>query len=264
MLFDILRTLAVELVAVLVFMAIAFAIGERIKRYDVADIAWGLVFIVIAVTGSIVGAGDGGRQLLVNTLVIIWGLRLAGHIFTRFRRKHEEDRRYTEMRSSFSAHPIALPYLRIFLTQGLLALIVTLPVTVVNSTSLAGFDHLIGLGAVVWLIGFFFETVGDAQLTRFLANPANKGTLLTSGLWRYTRHPNYFGEITQWWGIGLIALGVPFGWAGLIGPIAITYFILKVSGVPMLEKSYAGRADWIVYKSKTSMLIPWIPLRTTK
>lgn len=115
------------------------------------------------------------------------------------------------------------------------------------------------LGLVIWLIGFFFEAVGDAQLSEFLKNPKNKGKIIQTGLWRYTRHPNYFGEVAQWWGIWLITLGIPLGWFGIIGPLTITVLILFVSGVPLLEKKYQGRADFEAYKKQTSVFFPLPP-----
>ena len=113
------------------------------------------------------------------------------------------------------------------------------------------------VGVLVWLVGFYFEAVGDAQLARFIKDPANKGKLMQSGLWAYTRHPNYFGEVTQWWGIWIIALSVSGGWLGIIGPITITFLILKVSGIPMLEKKMAENPEFTEYKKQTSMVIPW-------
>jgi steroid 5-alpha reductase family enzyme len=118
-----------------------------------------------------------------------------------------------------------------------------------------GFFDLVGF--LVWITGFYFESTGDAQLARFVRDPINKGKIMQSGLWKYTRHPNYFGEVTQWWGIFIISLSVPFGIFTIIGPLTITYLILFVSGVPMLEKKYAGRADFEAYKKRTSVFFPW-------
>jgi steroid 5-alpha reductase family enzyme len=111
----------------------------------------------------------------------------------------------------------------------------------------------------VWVIGFFFESVGDAQLSRFIKDPANKGKLMQSGLWKYTRHPNYFGEVTQWWGLWIIALSVSYGWLGIIGPLTITTLILKVSGIPLLEKSMEGNPEFQEYKKRTSVFFPLPP-----
>ncbi len=116
-----------------------------------------------------------------------------------------------------------------------------------------------GLGIAVWLTGFFFEATGDWQLKQFVQNPANRGKLINTGLWRYSRHPNYFGEVTQWWGIYLIALSTPRGWITILGPITITVLILFVSGIPMLEKKYHGRPEFEAYKRRTSAFFPLPP-----
>ena len=108
----------------------------------------------------------------------------------------------------------------------------------------------------VWILGFVFESVGDAQLARFIKDPANKGKLMQGGLWRYTRHPNYFGEVTMWWGIWLLALSTPYGFFSIIGPITITFLILKVSGIPMLEKKMEENPEFAEYKRRVSVFIP--------
>ncbi len=112
---------------------------------------------------------------------------------------------------------------------------------------------------LVWLTGFSFEAIGDRQLAAFIRDPANRGQLMTGGLWSYTRHPNYFGEAAMWWGMAMLALSAPNGWLGLVGPLVITILLLFVSGVPLLEKKYAGRPDWEEYKKRTSIFIPWFP-----
>ena len=133
--------------------------------------------------------------------------------------------------------------------------------TYVNAAPSTPFTWLDGLGVAVWLTGFGFEAFGDLQLLRFIRNPANKGKLMASGLWRYTRHPNYFGEVTLWWGIWLIVLATPGGWQTIMGPLTITILILKVSGIPMLEKPYEERADFQEYKRRTSAFFPLPPRR---
>ncbi|MBW4061375.1 DUF1295 domain-containing protein [Candidatus Saccharibacteria bacterium] len=250
-------TLWCNLVGAMIFMTLAFAVAQWRKRLDIADIAWGLVFIVIAVTSYAVGGTNSTRPLVMTTLVTLWGLRLSAHIFLRFIRKPDEDRRYAVMREGYVKHPVLLPYFKVFISQGLLALVITLPLTIACTTSDYYFGWLSGVGVFIWGIGFFFETLGDSQLMMFLGNKRNKGKLMTTGLWSLTRHPNYFGEITQWWGIGIIALATPYGWIGLLGPLTITFLIVKVSGVPLLEQAYAGRPDWEAYKAKTNKLIPW-------
>jgi steroid 5-alpha reductase family enzyme len=238
------------------YMSFWFVVSLLKKRNDVADVAWGLGFMLLAWTSFFIGAGSGLRGLLVNILVSAWGLRLAWHIYSRNKGK-TEDYRYLAWRREWGKWFYLRSYLQIYILQGFLLFLIALPVLIINtnqSTSLRWFDLI---GVAIWLLGFLFEVIGDAQLARFLKNPANKGKLMQSGLWAYTRHPNYFGEVTLWWGMWLIATPVPYGVLGVIGPITITFLILKVSGIPMLEKEMEKHPDFLEYKKRTSMFIPW-------
>ena len=132
---------------------------------------------------------------------------------------------------------------------------------IINRSGGGAFRFLNVIGVLVWLFGFLFESVGDAELARFLKDPLNRGKILQSGLWQYTRHPNYFGEVAQWWGIWLVAFGVAGGWFGIIGPHTITVLILKVSGIPMLEKKMAENPDFAEYQKRTGVFLPWFPRR---
>jgi len=152
-------------------------------------------------------------------------------------------------------------YAQVYLLQGALLFLVSLPVLMINRRPSGTLSLLDSIGVCIWLFGFLFESVGDAELARFVKDPLNKGKLLRSGLWRYTRHPNYFGEVALWWGIWLIALGVPGGWFGIVGPLTITILILKVSGIPMLEKKMAEHPDFAQYARSTSVFLPWFPER---
>ncbi|MBM3204878.1 DUF1295 domain-containing protein, partial [Candidatus Uhrbacteria bacterium] len=134
--------------------------------------------------------------------------------------------------------------------------LIVMPVLLINKHAGGSLGLLDFVGVAVWLLGFYFEAVGDAQLARFIKDPANKGKLMQSGLWAYTRHPNYFGEVTQWWGIWLVALSVPNSLFAMIGPLTITFLILKVSGIPMLEKKMAEHPDFAEYKRRVSVFIP--------
>jgi steroid 5-alpha reductase family enzyme len=145
------------------------------------------------------------------------------------------------------------------LLQGLLLFLVVVPVLLVNFQPSRSFSILDAAGLAVWALGFLFEALGDWQLAAFVADPANAGKLMQDGLWRYTRHPNYFGEVTQWWGLWLLALNVPYGWVTIIGPLTITVLILKVSGIPLLETKMAKHPDFSSYARKTSVFFPWIP-----
>ena len=150
-------------------------------------------------------------------------------------------------------------FLQIFILQGMLALVVASPVVIVNVYRGGYLAFLDYLGLVIWLLGFFIEALGDWQLLRFIKNPENKGKLMRSGLWRYSRHPNYFGEVVQWWGLWLISLTVAYGWLGIIGPITITFLITKVSGIPLLEQKWNSHPDFEDYKRKTSVFFPLPP-----
>ena len=244
----------------LLYMTLWFAYATYLKRDDVADTAWGLGFVLVAWVSFI--SGEMRPAALVTTLLVtIWGVRLASHIYRRNSGK-PEDKRYVEMRQNWRYGRLS-SYLNIFLLQGVFLYIIVQPVMYINLYANSSLAALQMVGILIWMIGFYFESVGDAQLAAHIKDPANKGKLMTTGLWRYTRHPNYFGEVTQWWGIGIIALAIPGGWITLIGPIFITYLICFVSGVPMLEKKYAGRPDWEEYKKKTSSLVP-LPRRTSE
>jgi steroid 5-alpha reductase family enzyme len=242
----------------LAYMSSWFTLSLIKKRNDVADIAWGLGFVLLAWTSYLISNDSGIRGLLAGVLVSVWGLRLAWHIYTRNKRK-TEDSRYLSWRKEWGKWFYLRSYAQVYLLQGVLLFLIILPVLLINKNAGKALNHLDVVGVVIWLIGFFFESVGDAQLAKFMKNPINKGKLMQQGLWRYTRHPNYFGEVTQWWGIWLIALSAPNGWLGIIGPITITILILFVSGVPLLEKKYAGRADFEEYKKRTSIFIPFPP-----
>lgn len=246
--------------AILLYMTGWFIAAQVRGRNDIADVAWGLGFILVAAV-SLAGAGVyPPRGLLVSALVLVWGIRLALHIHARNRGKGE-DPRYRQWREEWGRWFVLRSFVQIFLLQGALLVVVAVPIIVTNAVPSSPLNLLDMLGIAVWLTGFGFEALGDWQLLSFIRNPANKGQLMTAGLWQYTRHPNYFGEVTLWWGIWLIALSAPGGWLTVVGPLTINFLILKVSGIPMLEKPYQGRADFEAYKRRTSAFFP-LPPRT--
>jgi steroid 5-alpha reductase family enzyme len=242
------------------YMSLWFVISLFKRRNDLADVAWGLGFVLLAWTSFFLPGATGTRGVLVGVLVSVWGLRLAWHIHARNRGK-AEDYRYLAWRREWGRWFYPRSYAQVYLLQGALLFLISLPVLIINRNASGTFGLLDGIGACVWLFGFFFESVGDAELARFVKDPANKGKLLQSGLWRYTRHPNYFGEVAQWWGIWLVALGVRGGWFAIIGPLTITLLILKVSGIPMLEKKLAENPNFTEYSRRTSVFFPWFPKR---
>ncbi len=257
---EIALTAGVCLAASVGFVTAVFVAARSKKRYDLIDSAWGVGFVLAALISWLLGTRE-LRTVLVTLLVSLWGIRLARHIFRRFRSHHTEDWRYAQMRQRWGSQADSNAFIRVFILQAVLITIGVLPVIIINTVSGPGLNWLDITGLAVWVVGFYFESIGDRQLAAFLKNPVNKGKLMTSGLWKYTRHPNYFGESAQWWGIYLIALSVPYGWAGIVGPILITVLVTRVSGVPLLEKSYAGRPDWEAYKARTSIFIPLPPKR---
>ncbi len=238
------------------YMCVWFLISLFIKRNDVADVAWGLGFILVAyytyLTHPITSL-----SIVAVTLVSVWGLRLALHIYSRNRKK-KEDSRYRAWRKEWGSWFYVRSFFQVYLLQGLLLLLVSMaPISVIISGQELQWYHVFGI--FVWLFGFYFEAVGDFQLAKFIKNKNNAGKIMTKGLWAYTRHPNYFGEVTQWWGIWLLALPSTYALFGIIGPLTISFLILKVSGIPMLEKKYEGNKEFESYKRRVSSFIPRFP-----
>lgn len=241
-----------------VYMSLWFIVSLIKKRNDVADVAWGLGFVLMAWAALFLSHDFGMRSLVVNVLVSIWGLRLAWHIHTR-NKGRTEDYRYLAWRKEWGAWFYVRSYVQVYLLQGTLLFLIILPVLLIHKNEGIAFGLLDVLGVVMWIVGFYFEAVGDAQLVRFMKNTANKDKLMQGGLWAYTRHPNYFGEVTQWWGVWILALSVSHGWLSIIGPITITFLILKVSGIPLLEKKMEENPEFEEYKRRVSMFFPLPP-----
>jgi len=250
------NTYLVLAIVLFVYMNLWFIVSLIKKRNDVADIAWGLGFVVIAWSSFIFGSQD-LKAIVVNILVTVWGLRLAIHIYKRNSRKGE-DSRYVEWRNQWKNFFVR-SYLQVFMLQGLFLFLIVQPVILINLSDKLSFGATEILGILVWFIGLYFEAVADQQLKVFISDPNNKGKVMDRGLWKFSRHPNYFGEVVMWWGLFLVALPSNYGILTIIGPITITLLILFVSGVPLLEKKYAGRPEYEEYKRKTSIFIPLPP-----
>ena len=252
-------TQTILLVSLVIFwyMFVLFITALIRRDNSVADIAWGPGFLLAALAPLWWHRPIGLLPVLATVLVAVWAMRLAVHVAMRNWGK-QEDWRYAGWRRDWGQWFVPRTFLQVFLLQGFLLIIVALPVLWINTFG-GGITWLAVLGAFVWLKGFLWETVGDYQLIRFLKNPAHKGKLLRSGLWRYSRHPNYFGEVTQWWGIWLMALSVSGGWFTIFGPLIITFLIMKVSGIPLLEERHKSKPEFREYKRRTSALIPWFP-----
>lgn len=256
-----LNTLVFAVVVVLVHMHLFFLISQITKRNDVADIAWGLGFVVLSWLTIVKNQSWDLTSLTVVVLTTFWGLRLAGYIWLRNRGK-SEDWRYKKWKQNWGKSKVWRSYLQVFILQGLFMILISAPILVTNTYSRFGDLGLWGfrvLGIFIWIIGFWFETIGDYQLFKFKNNPKNKGKIMDKGLWKYTRHPNYFGEVALWWGIFITTIGVKYWWLGIVGPLTITTLLLKVSGIPMLEKRYEDNPEYQEYKSKTSAFFPLPP-----
>lgn len=243
---------------VLYYMIVGYGISLVLKRNDVADIIWGLGFVLVSWISFFLSPQT-ERGLLVAALVTLWGTRLSFHIFLRNRNK-PEDFRYRNWRDSWK-HFYLRSFLQVFILQGLFLYIISLSVIFIQQDHTRHLTLIDWVGTTVWVFGFLMESVSDYQLKAFKKKPEHAGRIITTGLWKYSRHPNYFGEVVQWWGIFLIALPLSGGWMTLVSPLTITYLIRYVSGVPMLERKYAGNAEFEQYKKRTSIFFPLPPGR---
>ncbi|NMH96089.1 DUF1295 domain-containing protein [Pseudonocardia acidicola] len=257
----------VSAVVVLVLMLVALVVAVVVRggRHDGVDVVWGLGFALIAVTTLLLSAGQGDtwRRWLITALTVIWGLRLAWHIQRRNRGK-DEDPRYVRMLAAAPGNPTAYAFRKIYLTQGVIMWLVSLPVQLgqygLGDTLLGGTGIAAIPGVLLWAVGFVFETVGDAQLTRFRNDPATEGEVMDRGLWRYTRHPNYFGDACVWWGLTLLAFHHLPGLAGIVSAAVMTFLLAKGTGAALLESSIGERRPgYAAYVKRTSGFIPLPP-----
>ena len=241
-------------------MSVVWLISLRLRDASIVDVFWGAGFAILAIFYAVMTDGLYARQLLITTLVVIWGTRLSIHIFWRNVGK-PEDPRYAAWRVAGGKSFWFKSYFKVFLLQGVLMWLIAMPLLVAQaSPTPERLTVLDGLGAAVWAIGFLFESVGDAQLSRFKADPANRGKVLQSGLWRYTRHPNYFGDAVVWWGYFLIALAVPGGAWTIFSPLLMTFLLMRVSGVTLLEKGLKqSKPGYAEYVARTSAFFPRRP-----
>lgn len=248
------------LLLVVAAMSVLWLISLRLRDASIVDVFWGAGFAILAIFYSVAANGFPARQLLLSALVVIWGMRLSVHILRRNAGK-PEDPRYAAWRSAGGESYWWKSYFKVFLLQGVLMWLIAMPLLVAPASPtpdrLTVFD---GFGAAVWAIGFLFESVGDAQLNRFKADPANRGRVLQTGLWRYTRHPNYFGDALVWWGYFMIALAVPGGAWTIYSPLLMTLLLMRVSGVTLLEKGLKQRKPgYAEYVARTSAFFPRRP-----
>ena len=259
------QVMLIGLLAIMIYMAAIWLVSLQMKNAGIVDIFWGPGFALAALVYGI-NSPDGfsARKILVLLLVSAWGLRLGWHIGRR-NLGHDEDYRYQEWRKANGDSWWWRSFFKVFVLQGLIMWIVSTPLAAASYSptpaSLGVWDLL---GVVVWAFGFTFEAVGDWQLTQFKAEHANKGKVMRTGLWRYTRHPNYFGDATLWWGYFLIALSVPNGLLTVFSPIIMTFMLMRVSGVALLEQKLKDtKPEYADYIASTNAFFPGIPKDTT-
>lgn len=246
--------LAIVAIILFVYMSLCFFVAKAKNRADIADIAWGFGFIIVSWASQILGQIS-LCGLIVNILVTIWATRLILHIYFRNRNK-EEDFRYQALKSKWKKHFNFKLFSEVFLLQGCILYIVSLPIMWIHTHTEMLSLEILGIAFPIWLTGFTLETLADRELMLFQKDPAKKGQLLTTGVWGYVRHPNYLGELMQWWAIWLMAAPLPFSWALLISPLLLTFLIVQVSGIKPLEEKMKKHADFWQYAEKTPSLVP--------
>jgi len=236
------------------YMSIIFIIALLLKNNSIVDIAWGLGFMIISGFGLLKIENFSLSIILINSLIWIWGLRLTVHIYFRNRGKCE-DFRYNNWRKTWTNFYLR-SFLQIFMLQGLILLIVSMPIIRLNTYETYNIEFIQIIGILIFIIGFKFEAIADYQLLRFKKDENNKGKLIKKGLWKYSRHPNYFGEALLWWGISISAIDNFNSFFIFSSPILISFLLLFVSGVPMLEKKLKSNPEFLDYASKTPVFFP--------
>ena len=258
------RALPIAAAVVVLLMIGVWLLSIRLQDVSIIDPVWGPALALVGVVGLVAGDGSTGRRVLLAAMVVLWGGRLGWHLTVRKRHEPEEDRRYAVMREKQGDRFVLWSLRMVFGTQALLVLVVSLPLSVA-----AGVDDRMGPwaipGVIVWAVGLAFETIGDAQLRAFKADPASKGQVMDRGLWRYTRHPNYFGDACVWWGLWLVAVTGAGVWWTAVGPLVMTLLLVRVSGAGLLEKDIGTRRPgYAEYIERTSGFVPLPPRKGPK
>eukprot|EP00347_Sterkiella_histriomuscorum_P004131 403361636 len=246
------------IVSVFVLNIVLYLVGQLLKDNSIVDITWGFTFLTPLAVVWIMNENFNHRTILTNCLVFVWAVRMA----INNQLKHDgEDWRFAEMRENWIKKGKTVYYLaayfQIYFMQSIFQIIMNASPLFISIWAPGEFYFLDALGAGIWLVGFLIELIADIQLQAFRRHPLNKGKLMTKGLWRYSRHPNYFGESVEWWGIFLIACSVEKGWITFYGPLITTLLLRYVSGVPILEKKYSQREDFKRYMKETNCFVPW-------
>lgn len=255
------NSMLIAAITIAIIMVSTWLLSVIIKNASIVDIVWGAGFAITSWVLALTVDGDSGRQVLLAIMVGVWGTRLAVYLAKR-NIGHGEDWRYKAMRKKAGKKFPVSSLITVFGLQGVLMWVVSLPVQFGNGDSSPGVGPLAVIGIMVWLVGLSFEAIGDLQLSRFKKNPANAGKVMDAGLWSLTRHPNYFGDALLWWGIGIVGAETGSGVIGFVGPLVMTFFLLRVSGVPMLERSLSKRREgYAEYVARTSPFFPRPPTK---
>ena len=253
------QVLALTALCIVVMMVALWIVSLIKKDASIVDIFWGLGFVMVGLASWQLSDANSQRGTALAVLTTLWGVRLGGYLYWRNHGKGE-DFRYQAMRKHYGSKFALKSLLIVFGLQGVLMWIVSLPVQLGQMTNDAKIGVVGFIGIAVWAVGFLFESVGDIQLARFKSNSANVGKVMDKGLWKFTRHPNYFGDACAWWGIALIAAEARIGLFGIIGALVMNILLLKYSGVPILEKSInKRRPGYEEYQRRTSSFVPRLP-----
>jgi steroid 5-alpha reductase family enzyme len=245
-------------------MVVTWLASLPLRNASIVDLIWGLGFVLVAWAVRLTVDGNSARQWLLVGMTTLWGLRLSIYLTWR-NHGNGEDFRYQAMRRRWGARFWWVSLLTVFALQGVLMWTVSLGVQLGQVPDSPGLGVIAAVGVLVWVVGLAFEAIGDAQLARFKADPANRGRVMDRGLWRYTRHPNYFGDACVWWGIALVAAESGLGAVGIVGAVVMTVLLRRVSGVTLLEKSLTKRrAGYDEYVARTSPFIPRPPRRPSE
>jgi steroid 5-alpha reductase family enzyme len=238
-------------------MIVFYLMAQSVKNNSIVDIGWGLGFVITTLVLIFSTEKIYPSILILSLMILFWGMRLSFYIYMRNVGK-PEDFRYANWRKEWGTRQPWIAFYKVFMLQGFIMLIVASPVIIAFSKHSKYPDWIAITGLAIFLFGLGFEGAADKQMKRFKANPANKAQIITTGLWKYSRHPNYFGEALLWWGIGLYAFAVSGYWYCFISPLVISLMLRFVSGVPMLEEKYKDRKDFKEYAAKTSIFVPFI------
>lgn len=252
------QTLLITLGTLAALMILLWLVSLYRRDASIVDPFWGMGFVLVVWLAYWWNSSDTDRGLLLAVLTSAWGIRLSSHLLAR-NLQHGEDRRYGAMRAQWGHNFWWVSLFTVFLLQGVILWFISFPLLQAMTLPAPPLTWRDLGGGLVWSIGFGFEAIGDWQLTRFKSKPENQDRVMDQGLWRYTRHPNYFGDCCLWWGLYLLALPANAGWT-IGSPLLMTVLLTRVSGVTLLERSITDRRpEYASYRARTSAFLPWPP-----